>query len=211
MQPTGQDGGHYYRQGTAWYGPKCLYLLYMTTDEALIIGCIQGDINAQRALFEKFSGKMLVLCLRYATDEQEAQAILMDALLKVYDNIHKFRKECPLEAWIRRIMVNTAIKHYRKKNKIYPVVDVESVSESFSEEPIISHYGYEELLLLIRQLPERYRTVFNLYVIDGYSHKEISDMLSIPEGTSKSNLSRARNLLQKTIHQNELLKNERSG
>jgi len=182
----------------------------MHNEQKLITGCIKGDINFQRQLFERFSGKMLVICLRYSKDEHEAKDIMMDGFLKVYDNIGKFRQECPLEAWIYRIMVNTALKHYRRKNKIYPILDIEEANNQSVDEEVMPNYGYQELLEMIQTLPQRYSVVFNLYVVDGYSHKEIAEMLDIPEGTSKSNLSRARIMLQERIRIKEKKNNERS-
>ncbi|MCH8331034.1 MAG: sigma-70 family RNA polymerase sigma factor [Bacteroidetes bacterium] len=171
----------------------------MFDENKVITGCIKGDKLSQRLLFERYSGKMKVVCMRYSRDELEARSMMMDGFLKVYQNIDRFRKECPLEAWILRIMINTSIKHYRKRNKIYPVVEVDETVMNVGEDAIFPKYGYEQLIECIRQLPERYSTVFNLYAINGYSHKEISDMLGIPEGTSKSNLSRARVMLQHMV------------
>jgi len=175
----------------------------MLKEKQLINDCVKGNLKAQKALYERFSGKMFVICKRYARDEQEAKEIMLDAFLKVFDNLSNFRQECPLEAWIHRIMVNTAIKYYKKRNKLHPVVEVEEITEKFVESDIMPQFGYEELLGMIKQLPDRYSSVFNLYVLDGYSHQEISEMLNIPEGTSKSNLSRARVMLQEMIRRKD--------
>jgi RNA polymerase sigma factor (sigma-70 family) len=150
-------------------------------------------------LFSNYAGRLLTICRRYATDIQEAEDILQDAFVRIFDNLDQFRFECPLEGWMRRIVVNTAIRHCKKKKIHFKEVD-ERVMQSPSYEPgIYSHLSEEEILKLIQLLPDGYRMVFNLYVIDGYSHEEIASMMGIHDGTSRSQLAKARRLLQKLI------------
>jgi len=171
----------------------------MISEEDLITGCCKNDRTFQRHLYEKYSRRMYVVCLRYTKNQLEAEDILQESFIKVFENIKKFRRECPLEAWIKRIVINTALKNNRSKLYLHPAVDVEHVEEDFNEEITLSNYNYRELLELIRQLPPRYQIVFNLYAIEGFQHKEIAEMLGTTEGTSKSQYSRARVILQKIV------------
>lgn len=173
----------------------------MVNEEELINGCCKSDRNYQRRLYEKYSRRMLVVCLRYTKNQLEAEDILQESFIKVFDNIQKFRRECPLESWIKRIVINTALKNNRSKLYLYPAVDVEHIEEDFREDMTISNYNYKELLDLIRKLPHIYQVVFNLYAIEGYQHKEIAEMMGTTEGTSKSQYSRARVILQKIVRQ----------
>jgi RNA polymerase sigma factor (sigma-70 family) len=171
----------------------------MISEDELITGCCKNDRTFQRHLYEKYSRRMYVVCLRYTKNQLEAEDILQESFIKVFDNIKKFRRECPLEAWIKRIVINTALKNNRSKLYLHPAVDVEHVEEDFNEEITLSNYNYKELLELVRQLPPRYQIVFNLYAIEGFQHKEIAEMLGTTEGTSKSQYSRARVILQKIV------------
>lgn len=169
------------------------------TEKELIRGCIAEDRNCQSVLFSTYAGRLLTICRRYAYDIQEAEDILQDAFIRIFDNLDQFRFECPLEGWMRRIAINTAIRHCKKKKIHFKEVD-ERVLESPSYDPgIYSHLSEEEILKLIQLLPEGYKMVFNLYVIDGYSHEEIGAMMGIHDGTSRSQLAKARRLLQKLI------------
>lgn len=172
----------------------------MLTEEELITGCCKNDRKVQKHLYEKYSRRMLVICLRYTKNQLEAEDILQESFIKVFENIKKFRKECPLEAWIKRIVINTALKNNRSKLYLHPAVDIEHVENNFNENITLNNYNYRELLELIRQLPPRYQIVFNLYAIEGYQHKEIAEMLGTTEGTSKSQYSRARIILQKIVN-----------
>jgi RNA polymerase sigma factor (sigma-70 family) len=182
----------------------------MIGEDELITGCCKNDRTYQRHLYEKYSRRMYVVCLRYTKNQLEAEDILQESFIKVFDNIKKFRRECPLEAWIKRIVINTALKNNRSKLYLHPAVDVEHVVEDFNEEITLSNYNYKELLELVRQLPPRYQIVFNLYAIEGFQHKEIAEMLGTTEGTSKSQYSRARVILQKIVkaHFDDLESNE---
>ncbi|MBK7957053.1 MAG: sigma-70 family RNA polymerase sigma factor [Bacteroidetes bacterium] len=171
----------------------------------LIQKCIQGDRLAQKALYEKFSRKMYYICLRYTTFEEEAEDILQDGFVKVFKSIQSFEGKGSFEGWIRRIVVNTAIEYYRKKSNHASLSELEDSEFTGFEEHTIESFSEKEILKLIQELPVGYRTVFNLYAIEGYSHKEIGEMLQISDGTSKSQLARARAILQGKV--NDLYKN----
>jgi RNA polymerase sigma-70 factor (ECF subfamily) len=181
----------------------------MLDEEALINGCIRGERGTQRALYERFSRKMLVVCMRYSKGRQEAEDILQDAFIKVFDNIKHFRHECPLEGWIRRIVVNTALNHNRSKLYLYPALDLEDVETTVDENLTLADIHFEELMAMVQQLAPRYQIVFNLFAIEGYSHKEIATMLDISEGTSKSQYARARMILQQMIAEKQRVNYER--
>lgn len=163
----------------------------------------------QKQLYESYSKKMMAVCLRYARTSFEAEDILQEAFIKVFEYIKNFKGECPLEFWIRRIMINTALKHHRKKMYVSSVAETDKVENIPEEEFIISAYAYEDLLSMIQTLAPRYQLVFNLYAIEGYSHKEIAAMLEISEGTSKSQYSRARAILKNMLERHEENYNER--
>ena len=168
-------------------------------EDKLIEGCIAGKREMQRLLYELYSKKMMVVCLRYAPTTFEAEDIMQEAFVKVFTNIGKFKRDCPLEFWIRKIMVNTALKHLRGKQLLTVSHEAEEVSNIASEGFSLTGYSLDELLSMIQSLAPRYRMVFNLYAIEGYNHKEIGEMLDISEGTSKSQYSRARAILQGMI------------
>ena len=171
------------------------------TELEIIKGCIRNDRHCQRALFERYAGLMLSVCRRYTRHEMEAEDIVQDALIKVYKNIDKFKFEGSFEGWIRRIVVNTALKNYKKSSVQKEQIGLESYQEGSLEPEAISNLGVEELMTLIAGLPEGYRIVFNLYIVEGYSHREIADMLNIQESTSRSQLVKARRILQELLTQ----------
>lgn len=169
-------------------------------DLMLIKKCIAGDRGAQLALYNLFSPTMLIVCLRYANDKQEAEDILQEGFIKIFVALHQYKNIGSFEGWVRKIMVNTALQRIRKKATLRPIYALETVEESlFLNNTAITNLSAKELLYLVQKLPTAYRMVFNLYVFEGYKHKEIAQLLSITEGTSKSNLSDARNILQKLI------------
>jgi RNA polymerase sigma-70 factor (ECF subfamily) len=146
---------------------------------------------------------MFVVCQRYAKNREEAEDILQEGFVKVFEHLHQFKFAGSFEGWVRRIMVNCALLKYRSKVNLYPVINLDHSTGQFIEnEDISSGLGLKELLVLIRKLPPVYRMVFNLYVFEGMKHKEIAARLGISEGTSKSNLSDARAILKKAIHKN---------
>lgn len=168
-------------------------------EELMVSGCVKGQPKHQEALYTKYYRKMFGVCLRYAPDRESAEDILQDGFVKVFKNIGSFHGKGSLEGWIRRVIVNTALELLRKKSTMYPVVDIEQATHADSGWDIVSAMGEQEILRLVQALPMGYRTVFNMYAIEGYSHKEIADQLNITEGTSKSQLARARQTLQESI------------
>jgi RNA polymerase sigma factor (sigma-70 family) len=171
----------------------------MYNDSDLFQGCLKNDRIAQRQLYEKYAGRMLVVAHRYTKATQEAEDVLQEAFIKVFKNISSYKKECPLEFWIRKIVINTALNQNRSKIYLYPAVDIEKMDFEQDENFSLSEFNLNELLAIIRQLAPRYQVIFNLYAIEGYTHAEIAEMLGISEGTSKSQYSRARAILQELV------------
>ena len=174
----------------------------MTEDE-LIRGCIKGEDSCQKEVFRRFASRMLGVCNRYARNSADAEDILQDAFIKVFNKIYQFKFEGSFEGWIRRIVVNTALKKYslRRYEKEVSGYEIKDRDESGMEPSAYAHLTEKELLDLINHLPDGYRIIFNLYVIEGYQHDEIAEMLGIQSGTSRSQLVKARNMLQKQILQ----------
>ena len=182
------------------------YVCHMHFDEDFIERCLDNDSKCQGELYKHFAPKMFGICLRYAKNQMEAEDVLQDGFIKVFRYLKDYRCEGSLEGWIRRTMVNTAINYYKKKIKYQKDISLDQTEPiNMNEESVIDKLSALELLELIRQLPDGYRMVFNLNVIEGYTHKEIGEMLNISENTSKSQLSRARSVLQ------EKLKNKAKG
>lgn len=169
-------------------------------DSDLIKGCISGDRRMQELLYKKFSPKMYAICLRYAGNADDAQDLLQDGFIKVYKNLEKFRHEGSFEGWMRRVFVNTSIEHFRRKVNLNSITENEEKGIEDSTWNVLDSLAEKDIIQLIQELSNGYRTVFNLYVVEGYSHKEIGDMLGISEGTSKSQLARAKMILQKKVN-----------
>lgn len=167
----------------------------------IIKGCQQYESRAQKELFDLFGRKMFGVCLRYGGNHSEAQDILQDGFLKIYEKIHQYEFKGSFEGWMRRIFVNTALERYRNQYKIINIQDGWRDINEDCYEHITDNITANELLSLVQELSPKYRVVFNMYAIEGYSHKEIADELGITEGTSKSNLSRARIILQDKVKQ----------
>jgi RNA polymerase sigma factor (sigma-70 family) len=176
-----------------------LFASNKSEEEKLIDGCIAGKRDMQRLLYDLYAKKMMVVCLRYAPTTFEAEDILQEGFVKVFANIQNFKKDCPLEFWIRKIVVNTALKHLRQKTLLTVSHEAEEVENISAGDYNLNDYSMDELLGMIQSLAPRYRMVFNLYAIEGYNHKEIGEMLEISEGTSKSQYSRARAILQSML------------
>ncbi|HEY6159610.1 MAG TPA: RNA polymerase sigma factor [Bacteroidia bacterium] len=173
------------------------------TEESLIEGCISGKREFQELLYRQYSGKMLAICCRYVRSREEAEDIAQEAFVKVFRNIHTFQRLGPLENWIKRIMVNTALAYLRKQKRGIDFADIDHVKHHpHSEQDTLSDINAKDLVALVQNLPSGYRAVFNLFVMEGYSHEEIAAMLGISEGTSKSQLAKARNWLKKNINAN---------
>lgn len=169
-------------------------------DGSIVSGCKKNDRRSQELLYKHFAPKMYPVCLSYAGERPGAQDILQEAFIKVFKNIGHYHNNGSLEGWIRRIVTNTAIDHFRKNRKTGNVVAIETDEpELHVLNPALKTMEFNELLGHVGRLPEGARMVFNLYALDGYSHKEIADQLNITEGTSKSQFNRARKLLMNII------------
>jgi RNA polymerase sigma factor (sigma-70 family) len=171
----------------------------MLGEKELIEGCANGNRAAQKALYERYCRKMMVICQRYAKSDQEAEDILQEGFIKVFASIKTFRGESQLGTWITRIMINTALNAQRQKLYMLPMVDVNGVTIKENEAVSLSSFHLAELINIVQSLPDGCRVVFNLFAIEGYSHKEIGEMVGISEGTSKSQYNRAKSLLRNKI------------
>ena len=174
-------------------------LKHTFTIDSLLDGCKRGDRKVQENLYNALSSRMMSVCMRYAKDNFEAEDMLQMGFVKVFTKVSEFRNEGSFEGWIRRIMVNTAIETYRKNMRTMSVVDIDEVYDQPQSTFDMNQLETKDLLKLVQQLSPGYRMVFNMYVIEGYSHKEIAEALGITEGASKSQLSRARGILKEKL------------
>lgn len=165
----------------------------------IIKECASGNKRAQEKLYHMLAPKMFGVCLRYAKDKTEAEDNLQDGFIKVFQNIGRFRNEGSLEGWVRRIMVNVSLEKFRKQHLMHPVEDISIYEETQVSDDVIAKISAQELMELIQELPPRYKMVFNLHVMEGMNHKEISGEMKISVGTSKSNLARAREILKRKV------------
>ena len=164
----------------------------------LIKACISGNPLAQKQLYEKYSRKMMGVCLRYAGNYDEAKDILQDGFIKLFEKLDTFSGTGSFEGWMRRIFVNTSLDYYRRSKQERQMLDIDDVGFFLSvKELVTDEIAAEDLMKILQSIPAGYRTVFNLFAIEGYSHKEIGEMLGITESTSKSQYSRARDFLKK--------------
>jgi RNA polymerase sigma factor (sigma-70 family) len=166
-----------------------------------IKGCLAGDRRDQELLYRRHAAKLYAVCLQYSGNDEEARDILQEGFIKIFENLQHYKFEGSFEGWMRRITVNTALEKYRGRHNLYRVDDIDLIPEQDAEPDNEDYAGLDagDLLTIIRELPTKYRMVFNLFAIEGYSHKEIGKMMNISEGTSKSNLSRARAILQRKV------------
>lgn len=173
----------------------------MSEIRKIIKGCLAGDRRDHELLYRRYAPKLYTVCLQYSGNDEDARDILQEGFIKIFENLGHYKHEGSFEGWIRRIIVNTALERFRNMHSLYRVDDIDSITEPEAEPDNEDYAGLEavDLLFIIRELPPKYRMVFNLYAIEGYSHREISKMLNISEGTSKSNLSRARVILQRRV------------
>lgn len=176
-----------------------LSLEHKVTLEELLDGCRKGQRKAQELLYKMLASKMLGVCMRYAKDTFEAEDMLQLGFVKLFNKIGEFRSEGSFEGWVRRIMVNTAIEVYRKNQRMLNVVDIDDVYDEPQTTFDMNTLEVRDLMNLIGELSPGYRLVFNMYVLEGFSHREIADQLGITEGASKSQLSRARAILKERI------------
>jgi RNA polymerase sigma-70 factor (ECF subfamily) len=176
-------------------------------DATLVKECVKGNAKAQHMLFERFSRKMLGVCLRYSKKLEEAEDVLQDGFIKVFSNLKDFTNEGSLEGWIRRIMVNTALDSIRKNTKFLKDISIDVVDFQIgNNDYTIEKMNAEDLLSLINSMPEGYKVVFNMYAIEGYKHNDIATTLGISESTSKSQYLRAKGYLRAKL---ELISHER--
>lgn len=189
-------------------------LPYKAELERLIKGCAEGDRKCQQRIYEMFYGKMMGVCLRYTREREQAKDVLQDGFIKVYANIKYYSGDGSFEGWIRRIIVNTAIDYFRKNKNVLITVDSDYVSEMEGEkaddfeEGSLYNISTDDILREVQNLSPAYRTVFNLYVVEGYTHKEIAEELKITIGTSKSNLAKAKKNLRKAFDKVTITYNE---
>lgn len=172
------------------------------TDIELIRGCIKDDALCQKSLFNRYASTLLGVCMRYARNKEDAEDILQDAFIKIFKKISQFKGDGSFEGWMRRVVVNTALKKYTvsRYSKEFSVDEVkDSHLPDSNDVPPFNHLTEKDLLLLIHNLPDGYRIIFNLYVIEGFQHDEIANMLGIQPGTSRSQLVKARQMLQREI------------
>ena len=175
-------------------------ITFFNSEKQLIKKAAQGNREAQRKLYDTHAPKMLGVCRRYLNDVMQAEEAMCNGFLKVFKNLDRFRDEGSFEGWVRRIMVNESISYLRKEQKI-TFTDYEQQADDTNYNPVDSELDAEEIQLLIDQLPEGYRAVFVMYAVEGYKHQEIAKMLDISENTSKSQLFKARKLLQQKLNE----------
>jgi len=175
----------------------------MALDPAIIEGCIMERRKEQQMLYQHFASPMLSLCMRYCQNRMEAEDVLQEGFIKIFRKISTFRQSGSLEGWVRRIMINQAINHLKSQKLLFldadPYIIGNQIAEEQPEEQAELRYQPDELMQMIQELPPGYKVVFNLYVFEGYSHKEIAEELEISENTSKSQLSRARSYLRRKL------------
>ncbi|MEA3504825.1 MAG: RNA polymerase sigma factor [Bacteroidota bacterium] len=169
--------------------------------DVIIKGCIKGNSKSREALYKMYADKMYAVCRYYTKDYTEAEDVLHEGFIKIFENVSKFKNKGSFEGWIRRIIVNTALEKFRRNNKMHSVPEDFLTIEDNKSVDVESAISAKELSQMISELTPKYKMVFNLYALEGYSHKEISEMLGISEGTSKSNLARARNILKKRVEE----------
>jgi RNA polymerase sigma-70 factor (ECF subfamily) len=180
-------------------GTERLNGLQQLSDQELVRGCLREDRKCQEILYARYSRRMYAVCLRYARHQLEAQDLLQEGFIKVFDKLHSFRMEGSLEGWIRRIMVTTSISLYRRKSVQKERFGYEELPEEPVQPLALDELGQEELITLVAGLPDGYRLVFNLYAIEGYDHAEIAELIGCGESTSRSQLAKARRMLQQRI------------
>jgi len=172
-------------------------------EDQLISACLKQDLQAQKALYERFASTMLFVCLRYVQNRQEAEDLMIKGFTKVFKKLAQFKSDGSFQAWVRRIMVNECLEYLRSNKSMYLEIDLEKADMKAGYALLPQNLEVEDLMKMIEQLPTGYRTVFNLFALEGYSHNEIAQILQISVNTSKSQLSRGRKLLQQYLLQSE--------
>ena len=170
------------------------------SEEKLVEACLKGDTRSQKLLYEQYRRQMFRMCLRYARTDQEAEDYLQDGFIKVFIDLKQYQFKGPLGAWIRKVILNVILQEIRKRKQLFPAVDINAMADQIgADERMSAELDARTLTSYIQQLPDGYRAVFNMYAVEGYSHKEIAHRLGISVGTSKSQLSKARASLRATI------------
>ena len=176
------------------------------TEEAILQGCLKNEAAAQRELYNRYSPKMLAVCYRFAHNREDAEDMLQEGFIKVFSQMHTFQNKGAFEGWIRRIIVHTCINNLKKNKRFNESLDIVHANGiQVREESVPSIVQAKQIVECIRILPIGYRTVLNLYAIEGYSHKEISDMLDIEESTSRSQYTRAKQMLEDILIKKKIL------
>ena len=179
------------------------------TEDLMLSGCLRNNATAQEALYNRFSPRMLGVCYRFAKNREDAEDMLQEGFIKVFTQIHQYRNEGALEGWIRRIIVHTCINILKKNKKFSDSVDIiHASSVHIKEEMIPSIMQAKQVVECIRTLPIGYRTVLNLYAIEGYSHREIAEMLDIEESTSRSQYTRAKAMLEEILIRKKIIQKQ---
>ena len=169
-------------------------------EKQLIEGCVNSDRRAQKALYDKYSRRMMAVCLRYVKDQEDARDLLQEGFVKLYTNIHKFSGEGSFDGWVRKIFVNCALERLRQNDILKNANDISDIDYAdIPDDEATSDISSDEIMMYVRSLPDGFRTVFNMFAIEGFSHKEIGAELNISESTSRSQYMRARKMLQKMI------------
>lgn len=173
-------------------------------ESEIIEGCLKGERKAQQHLYETYSRKFFAICLRYIKDRDLAEDVMIESFMKIFEKLNQFESKGSFEGWMKRIIVTQALLTLRNNKNLNMEVNMENVSDLSNHQYELNHLEADELMDLVEDLPTGYRTVFNLYAIEGYSHAEIGDLLGITESTSKSQLNRGRNLLKQKIASQQL-------
>jgi len=176
-----------------------LSIPYYLSESQLVVALQRGEARAQKITYERYATKMMAVCLRYVANQADAEDVLIEAFMRVFDRINQYRNEGSFEGWVRRIMVTESLMFLRKNKSLRQEIPLDNVMEEPDYQWADENLQTDDLLRLVAQLPDGYRTVFNLYAVEGYSHAEIAALTGISEGTSKSQLSRARALLQQKV------------
>lgn len=172
---------------------------FFTTESQLVNALKKGESRAQKIVYDRYSSRMLAICVRYVSNRADAEEVMIDGFMRIYDKIEQFREDGSFEGWMRRIMVTESLMFLRRTKSLRQEIGIDELTAEPDCQWADEAIDVESLLRLVSQLPDGYRSVFNLFAIEGYSHAEIADMLGISEGTSKSQLSRARTLLQQGV------------
>ena len=170
------------------------------TEKEIIEGCQKGNRKAQNMLYHNYRYQLFGVCLRYSKDRQEAEDLLQEGFITIFKNLYQYRPIGSFKAWMHTVVVRVALQHVRRQKKLFSPIDINQLADEYqTHEDIFSDFRAKELIKMIQKLPNGYRAVFNLYVLEGYAHKEIAEMLGVTIGTSKSQLSKAKAMLKRML------------